>query len=71
MTAERATFEIRPDGVNRLDDIGSVAITCLLEWDREQRSWRASDEHGHEAFADYKPVAALRLFTSHFEDVSL
>jgi hypothetical protein len=49
-------------------DIGSVALSCEVDFDRERKEWRAWDEHGNEAWADYKPLAAARLFVKRFED---
>lgn len=64
---ERATFQIKPAGAD-LFDIGSVAIGCEVDFDMERKEWRAWDEHGNEAWADYKPLAAARLFVQRFED---
>lgn len=65
---DRATFQVKEAGAD-LFDIGSVAIGCSVDFDRERKCWRAWDEHGNEAWADYKPLAAARLFVSRFEAV--
>lgn len=61
MKRDRADFRVRD--ADDYDALGSIAITCNIEFDRERKCWRASDEHGNEAFSDYKPLAALKLFT--------
>lgn len=63
---ERATFQIKPADAGWMD-IGSVAIGCDVDFDLERKQWRAWDEHGNEAWADWKPLAAARLFVVRME----
>jgi hypothetical protein len=63
---ERATFQIKPGDAGWMD-LGSVAISCDVDFDLERNQWRAWDEHGNEAWADWKPLAAARLFVVRME----
>lgn len=63
---ERATFQVKPAGAGILD-IGSVAISCEIEFDPERKVWRAWDEHGNQTFADNGPLAAAHLFVARME----
>lgn len=69
MQPDKATFQVK-DADAGLFDIGSVGMTCEIDFDRGRKEWRAWDEHGNEAFADYKPLAAARLFVARLEAVS-
>jgi hypothetical protein len=64
---ERATFQVKPADAGPFD-IGSVAISCEVDFDLELKEWRAWDEHGNEAWAEWKPLAAARLFLKRCED---
>lgn len=64
---DRATFTVKAGDADYFE-IGSVGMQCQVDWDHEQRSWRAWDEHGNEAWADYKPLAAARLFVERLEE---
>lgn len=66
---EVATFQIKPADAGPLD-IGSVAITCEVDFDRERKEWRAWDEFGNEAWAEWKPLAAARLFVLRMEQAA-
>lgn len=66
MKPDRATFQVKAADEGPLD-IGSVAISCDVDWDDEKRCWKARDEHGNEAWADWKPLAAARLFVVRME----
>lgn len=63
---DRATFQLKAADADRFD-IGSVAIACRVDWDETKRCWRAWDEHGNEAWAEWKPLACARLFVSRME----
>jgi hypothetical protein len=63
---DRATFQLKRADEGLLD-IGSVAIGCQVDFDMERKEWRAWDEHGNEAWADWKPLAAARLFVARME----
>lgn len=39
MTGKRATFEVKDAGMGPLD-IGSVAVGCHIDWDRERNLWK-------------------------------
>lgn len=61
-----ATFQVKPAGAG-LFDLGSVALSCEVDFDRERKQWRAWDEQGHEAWSEWKPLAAARLFVARME----
>jgi hypothetical protein len=63
---DRATFQLK-DADADFFDIGKVAIGCDVDWDMERKCWRAWDEHGNEAWAEWKPLAAARLFVARME----
>lgn len=60
-TPDRATFQVKPADAG-LFDFGSMSIGCDVDFDRDRKCWRAWDDQGNEAFADWKPLAAARLF---------
>lgn len=64
--ADRATFQVKPGDAGLLD-IGSVAIGCDVAYDSARKCYRAWDENGNEAFAEWKPLAAARLFVVRME----
>jgi hypothetical protein len=66
MKPDRATFQLKDADASPLD-IGSVAIGCNVDWDADKKCWKAQDEHGNEAWADWKPLAAARLFVVRME----
>jgi hypothetical protein len=63
---DRATFQLKRADEGLLD-IGQVAIGCEVDFDMARKEWRAWDEHGHEAWADWKPLAAARCFVARME----
>jgi hypothetical protein len=66
MEPDVAHFQLKAADAG-LFDIGQVAISCEIEWDAERKEWRAWDEHGNEAWADWKPLAGARLFVARME----
>jgi hypothetical protein len=66
MKPERATFQIRDADASPFDT-GSVMIDCEIEWDATRKEWRAWDEHDTEAWSEWKPLAAARLFVARME----
>lgn len=66
MKPDKASFQVK-DADASVWDFGSFALSCEIDFDRARKEWRAWDEHGNEAFADYKPLAAARLFTARLE----
>lgn len=69
MKPDVATFHVKPAGAS-LFEIGDVAFQCEIDFDRDRKQWRAWDEHGIEAWSDYKPLAAARLFVVRLERAS-
>lgn len=66
---EVVTFQIKSADAGILD-IGSIALSCEVDWDHERNMWRAWDDADNEAWADWKPLAAARLFVQKFERIS-
>ena len=68
MKPDKVTFHVQDADASPFD-IGAVALMCEVDFDRGRKEWRAWDEFGNEAFADYKPLAAARLFVARLEAV--
>ena len=66
MKPDIASFHLR-DADTSPFDIGKVAISCYVDFDREKKCWKAYDESGNEAWSDWKPLAAARLFAARME----
>lgn len=61
--AKRVTFESTEELPNG-ERGNHVLIGCTVEWDYSKSQWRAFNEHGDEAWADYSNLAALMLFVA-------
>jgi hypothetical protein len=61
----KVSFTVR-DADADLFDV-RVGLSCNIGFDRDRNEWRAWDEHGNEAWADWQPLAAARLFVAKLE----